>query len=269
MPKPPTELSQLKALVEVVASLRGPGGCPWDLEQTHQSLSKYVIEEAHELAEALESKKDSQIKDELGDVLFQVVLHCQLAEERGAFSMKDVIQNINEKLIRRHPHVFSEEKVSGREEVIANWEEIKKKEKADSDAPKDPFELRVPTGLPALQRAAKIGFRTEKLKFDWENAEQVREKVREEVAELEEALDLQSEAEIRHELGDVIFSLAQLARHLEMDPEQIGREANRRFELRFKTMMNLRAERCLNWDLMSQGDKEALWVEAKRLTQPN
>ena len=261
MPQPPKELSQLQALVQVVASLRGPEGCPWDLEQTHESLSPYAVEEAHELAEALESKNDTLIKDELGDVLFQVILHCQLAQERGAFSLNDVILNINEKLIRRHPHVFEGQKVSGSQEVIANWEAIKNKEKGQVD----PFELKVPTGMPALQRAAKIGFRTEKLKFDWENAEQVREKVREEFAELEEALDLESESEIRHEIGDVFFSLAQLARHLQMDPEQIGREANRRFEHRFKTMMQLREEKKLSWETMTLQDKENLWQEAKAL----
>ena len=259
MPKPPSELSQLQSLVQVVASLRGPDGCPWDLEQTHESLSLYAVEEAHELAEALETKNDALIKEELGDVLFQVVLHCQLAKERGVFDLSDVIAGISEKLIRRHPHVFGDEKVSGREQVIANWETIKKQEKGQTD----PFDLKVPTGLPALQRAAKIGFRTEKLKFDWENSEQVREKVREEFAEMEEALDLKSDAEIRHEIGDVFFSLAQLARHLQMDPEQIGREANRRFELRFKTMMLLREERHLDWDTMSLRDKENLWQEAK------
>ncbi len=263
MPKPPTELSQLQSLVQVVAALRGPEGCPWDQEQTHESLTRYAIEEAHELAEAIELKDDSMIKDELGDVLFQVILHCQLAKERGAFELKDIISNINEKLVRRHPHVFGDEKVANSQEVIANWEAIKKQEKGHSD----PFELKVPTGLPALQRAAKIGFRTEKLKFDWENAEQVREKVREEFDELEEALDLQSEAEIRHELGDVLFSLAQLARHLEMDPEQVGREANRRFEYRFKTMMTLRQEKSLPWETMTLEEKENLWQEAKILTR--
>lgn len=261
MPQPPTDLSQLQSLVQVVASLRGPDGCPWDLEQTHESLTPYAVEEAHELVEALESKNDILIKDELGDLLFQVILHCQLAKERGAFELSDVIANINKKLIRRHPHVFSDEKVNSKEEVIANWEAIKKQESASGDS----FDLKVPTGLPALQRAAKIGFRTEKLKFDWENAEQVREKVREEFAELEEALDLQSDAEIRHELGDVFFSLAQLARHLEMDPEQVGREANRRFEHRFKTMMKLREEKSLAWETMSLNDKENLWQEAKAL----
>ncbi len=259
MPHPPIELSHLQALVQVVASLRGPEGCPWDLEQTHESLSVFALEEAHELAEALETKNDGLIKEELGDVLFQVILHCQLAKERGAFDLADVILTINEKLIRRHPHVFGDEKVSSSEQVIANWEVIKQQEKAN----KDPFALKVPTGLPALQRAAKIGFRTEKLKFDWENSEQVREKVREEFAEMEEALDLKSESEIRHEIGDVFFSLAQLARHLKMDPEQIGREANRRFELRFKTMMKIREERALTWEKMSQQDKENLWQEAK------
>jgi tetrapyrrole methylase family protein/MazG family protein len=261
MPLAPKDLRNLQSLVQIVASLRGPGGCPWDQEQTHETLARYAVEEAHELAEALESKQDEWMKEELGDVLFQVILHAQLAQERKAFDLNDVIEALASKLVRRHPHVFSDQQVSGKDEVIANWEVLKKQEKAATDPF---FDLNVPAGLPALQRAAKIGFRTEKLKFDWENAEQVREKVREEFAELEEALDLESDEEIRHELGDVFFSLAQLARHLDLDPEQIGREANRRFEGRFRVMMQLRDEKSLVWEAMTLEDKEHLWQEAKK-----
>lgn len=262
MPKPPTDFRRLESLVQVVADLRGPEGCPWDKEQTHESLTSYAIEEVHELAEAIEGKDDKSIKDELGDVLFQVILHSQLASERGAFNLTDVIDSITGKLVRRHPHVFSDQKVSGSQEVIANWEEIKKQEKK-SDGNK--YSLNVPGGMPALQRSAKIGFRTQKMKFDWENAEQVWEKVREEYDELEEALDSDSDENIRHEIGDMFFSLAQLSRHLGMDPEQIARDANRRFEKRFDMMMKLREERNLDWDQMSLQDKEQLWQEAKKL----
>jgi tetrapyrrole methylase family protein/MazG family protein len=261
MPTPPKDLREIESLVQVVADLRGPEGCPWDKDQTHETLTSYAIEEVHELAEAIEKKNDAWVKEELGDVLFQVILHSQLARERKAFDLNDVIQGINEKIVRRHPHVFSEQKVSGTQEVLANWEVLKKQEKKDSD---DPFALKVPAGLPALQRSAKIGFRTQKMKFDWENAEQVWEKVREEFDELEEALDSDSDENIRHEIGDMLFSLAQLARHLEMDPEQVAREANRRFETRFEKMMSLRKERGLDWEKMSLDDKEKLWQEAKK-----
>ncbi len=259
MPKAPKNLRELEALVQVVADLRGPEGCPWDKEQTHESLTSYAIEEVHELAEAVENRDDKWVREELGDVLFQVVLHSQLAKERHAFDLNDVIESINEKIVRRHPHVFSDQKVSGSGEVLANWEVLKKAEKKNEN----PFVLNVPSGLPALQRSAKIGFRTEKMKFDWENAEQVWEKVREEFDELEEALDSDSDENIRHELGDMFFSLAQLCRHLKMDPEQIGREANRRFETRFEAMMKLREERRLNWEKMSLEEKESLWQDAK------
>jgi tetrapyrrole methylase family protein/MazG family protein len=262
MPKPPKNFKTLEALVQVVADLRGPDGCPWDKEQTHESLTSYAIEEIHELAEVIEKKQDSLIKEELGDVLFQVILHSQLAGERKAFDLSDVIENVTEKLVRRHPHVFSDQKVSGSHEVLANWEELKKAEKKSSE---NSFALNVPASMPALQRSAKIGFRTQKMKFDWENAEQVWEKVREEFDELEEALDSDVDKDIRHELGDMFFSLAQLARHLEMDPEQIAREANRRFENRFETMMKLRQDKKLNWEEMSLEEKESLWQEAKLL----
>lgn len=259
MPKAPQNLRTLEALVQVVSDLRGPDGCPWDKEQTHKTLTSYAIEEVHELAEAIENNDDKWIREELGDVLFQVILHSQLAKERHAFDLSDVIESISSKLVRRHPHVFSDQKVSGSEEVIANWEALKKQEKKNEK----PFELNVPSGLPALQRSSKIGFRTEKMKFDWENAEQVWEKVREEFDELEEALDSDSDENIRHELGDMFFSLAQLARHLKMDPEQVAREANRRFERRFEEMMKLREERRLQWEKMSLEEKEGLWQDAK------
>src|SRR5690606_26580305 len=158
--------------VEIVSELRGPTGCPWDKEQTHQPLTQYAIEEVHELVEALEipqegATKDAKVKDELGDVLFQVILHAQLAQERGAFTLQDVIENLCQKLVRRHPHVFGDTTVSDSAEVVRNWEEIKKQEKNADEAP---YALRVPA-LPALQRAYKIGRRTEKLQFDWDDAE--------------------------------------------------------------------------------------------------
>ncbi|WP_374035431.1 nucleoside triphosphate pyrophosphohydrolase [Bdellovibrio bacteriovorus] len=268
MPHIPSNLRHIESLVEIVASLRGPGGCPWDKEQTHESLTQYAIEETHELVEALElpdsdGSKDQKMKEELGDVLFQVVLHAQLAAERGAFTLEDVIAGISEKLVRRHPHVFADTQVADTAEVIRNWEEIKKQEKASSAAP-SPYALNVPP-LPALQKAYKIGKRTEKLKFDWENMDGVLSKVEEEYQELREALDEGTDSEIEHELGDALFSLAQLGRHVHMEPEQVLRKANQRFENRFNTMVELVAKDQKDFSVMTLDQKEEYWQKAKLL----
>lgn len=281
MAKTPANFKKIESLVEIVSALRGPDGCPWDKEQTHESLTQYAVEETFELVESIESAgphRDQKMKDELGDVLFQVVLHSQLASERGAFTLEDVIQNVSEKLVRRHPHVFGDVKVSSSEDVVKNWEEIKKleasansgsAESSDSHgktapigAPQNPYALKVPP-LPALQRAYKIGKRTEKHKFDWENLEGVMLKVEEEFNELREALDNDVESEIEHELGDVLFSLAQLGRHLKMEPEQILRKANSRFEERFNLMVEFATADGKDWGLLTTDAKEQYWVKAK------
>ena len=269
MSKSPSNLRHIESLVEIVRSLRAPDGCPWDREQTHESLTQYAIEETHELVEAIESTsaaamKDQKIKEELGDVLFQVVLHSQLASERGAFTLEDVIASISEKLVRRHPHVFADVKVADSAEVIRNWEEIKKAEAAAKQEGPAAFSLNVPP-LPALQRAYKIGKRTEKLQFDWENVEGVMLKVEEEFAELREALEEGSDKEINHELGDVLFSLAQLGRHLEMDPEQVLRRANTRFETRFSKMIDVATSEKKDWHALTLEEKESFWLKAKKI----
>ncbi|QDK45090.1 nucleoside triphosphate pyrophosphohydrolase [Bdellovibrio sp. ZAP7] len=269
MAKTPAELRNIESLVEIVASLRGPDGCPWDKEQTHESLTQYAIEETFELVEAIESapaERDRKMKDELGDVLFQVILHSQLASERGAFTLADVIENVAEKLVRRHPHVFGDVKVADSAEVVKNWEEIKKKETdigggARSGTRHD-YALKVPP-LPALQRAYKIGKRTEKYKFDWENVEGVMLKVEEEFDELREALDNDVDSEIEHELGDVLFSLAQLGRHLGMEPEQVLRKGNTRFEERFNKMVEFASADGKDWGALNVEEKEQFWLKAK------
>ncbi|WP_413587208.1 nucleoside triphosphate pyrophosphohydrolase [Bdellovibrio sp. HCB274] len=263
MAKTPANLRNIESLVEIVASLRGPDGCPWDKEQTHESLTQYAVEETFELVEAIESTgvaRDQKMKDELGDVLFQVLLHSQLASERGAFTLDDVIENVAEKLVRRHPHVFGDVKVSSSADVVKNWEEIKKQEKGA----KSEYSLNVPA-LPALQRAYKIGKRTEKFKFDWENVEGVMLKVEEEFDELREALDNDVDSEIEHELGDVLFSLAQLGRHLNMEPEQVLRKGNARFEERFNKMVELARAEGIDWGTLTTEGKEGYWLKAKAL----
>lgn len=296
MPKGPGNLKDnltdnrelIQALVDIVADLRGPDGCPWDKEQNHSTLARYAIEETFEMVEALEereasrrnlaSDKDSfvslsqKFKDELGDVLFQVVLHAQLASEEGSFTFADVVRNISEKLVRRHPHVFGDVNVSGVDEVWKNWEAIKKAEKEASG--EKAALISVPAGLPALQRAMKIGEKTHKLKFDWEGPQDVWLKVEEEYAELQEAMDNDVMSEIEHELGDVLFSLAQLARHYELDPEQVLRTANARFLGRFEKMIQgYRTSEAPTAEVddvlkkfgaLSNEDKEKFWQMAKK-----
>ncbi len=269
MPHIPSNLRHIESLVEIVATLRGPNGCPWDKEQSHESLTQYAIEEAHELVEALEdprpgAEKDQRIREELGDVLFQVLLHSQLAAERGAFTLEDVIAEVGEKLIRRHPHVFGDTKVTGSSEVIKNWEAIKELEKSSSPVAPTPYSLNVPP-LPALQKAFKIGKRTATLQFDWNNAEEVMLKVEEEYQELRDALEDDNTSEIEHELGDALFSLAQLARHLGMEPEQVLRKANQRFEYRFNKMIQLVSADNKDFGGLSLEEKEFYWQRAKAL----
>lgn len=252
--------SPFQTLVDIVSTLRGPNGCPWDKEQTHSSLTQYAIEETAELVEAIESKNDIHIKEELGDVLFQVVLHSQLAKEESRFEINSVIENLNEKLIRRHPHVFGSAKVDGVEEVLANWEAIKQNEKGT--APTE-FSLNVPVHLPALQRAHKIGKRTEKFKFDWQEPLQVVEKVKEELDEVVSAMNKNNLKEIKEEIGDLLFSVAQLARHLDLEPEQCLREGNRKFERRFETMIKITKNEGRDFLSLSDQEKEELWSKAK------
>lgn len=252
--------------MEIVAHLRGPDGCPWDKEQDHKTLAPYAIEETYELVEALEEKNDNKTKDELGDVLFQVALHAQLAKERGAFTIREVLQNLNEKMVRRHPHVFSDTQVSGTEEVWKNWEKIKKAEKKNNKP------IDIPEVLPALQRSYKIGVKTQKMGFDWSKVPEVLDKVKEELQEFEVEYakkgqtenDSATESRIEEELGDLLFSVAQLVRHCGFEPEQALRAANRKFIDRFSKMHELCAERGQSFDALSLDEKENLWREVKR-----
>ncbi len=288
MPRPPTDTKSFSALMQIVADLRGPEGCPWDRLQTHQSLAPFAIEEAHELAEVLDQVReidsqesldfkllDFKLKDELGDLLFQVALHAQIAQERNAFTIDDVFQNLNEKMIRRHPHVFGDVRVQNVEQVWTQWEKIKAAEKAGREhsahsqgaksqtVKKATFDF--PQTLPALQRAYKIGVKSQKLKFDWPHLSEVQLKLTEELAELQEAIESKNKESIQEELGDVLFTLAQVARHLEFEPEQALRKANLKFETRFESVLKLASEKELIWTELSDATKETLWSEVKRM----
>ncbi len=275
------KLDSFDRLIEIMAQLRDK--CPWDKSQTHQSLTPYAIEEIYELVEAIEGGDDIQIQEELGDVLFQVVFHAAVAEEQKRFSISHVIEGICSKLVRRHPHVFSDTQVSDTEEVIKNWNAIKKDEK-QKKIEKGRGQLSgsienkifdVPPALPALQRAQKIGDKTKQLKFDWKSHEEVWLKVQEELAELEDAIHSQNKREIEHEIGDVFFTLVHLARHLGIDSEQSLRKTNQRFVSRFQNMLKLSAgvesisevssDSIEKFVELNPNEKEVFWHKAKLL----
>ena len=263
MPQAPKTLNSFESLIQVISDLRGPDGCPWDKEQTHQTLTPFAIEEVHEMVEAIEIGEDAHICEELGDVLFQVVLHAALAKERNAFTINDVIESITSKIVRRHPHVFSDTKVKNTAEVISNWEEIKNEEKKNKPVKNSLFD--VPSSMPSLQRSHKIGEKTEKYKFDWSRPQQVLTQLKSEIAELEIAMQNNDPQNIKHEIGDVLFSTAQLARHLNMEPESALREANRRFIRRFEKMITYKNSLNEFVSLTSE-EKENLWKLAKQNT---
>ncbi|MDP8956573.1 MAG: nucleoside triphosphate pyrophosphohydrolase [Actinomycetota bacterium] len=218
---------RLLDLLRVMHRLRAPGGCPWDREQTHQSLARHLLEEAHETLEAIDSGDADRLRDELGDLLLQVVFHAEMAREEGTFDVDDVAQGILEKLVRRHPHVFGTVEVDSASEVLVNWERIKSEEKGEH-----PVDEEIPASLPALARAAKVQRRAAGFGFDWRSDTGAFEKVREELAELEAT----SADRAEEELGDVLFAVAALARRLSVDPETALRKATRRFSERFERM---------------------------------
>jgi MazG family protein len=214
-------------LLKVMHRLRSPGGCPWDAEQTHQSLGRHLLEEAHETLEAIDAGDPDRLKEELGDLLLQVVFHAEMAMQEGTFDVDDVAEGITAKLVRRHPHVFGDVEVDSSAQVLLNWERIKAEEKGEH-----PIDDEIPATLPALARAAKVQRRAAGFGFDWRSREAATAKVREELAELEAAGPDQAEAE----LGDVLFALASLARRLDVDPETALRKATHRFGDRFEHM---------------------------------
>ena len=256
----PTNLSEFSALLEIIARLRAPDGCPWDREQTHQSLAPNLIEECYEVLETLDSRDTSKLCQELGDVLMQVVLHSQIAAESGEFTINDVIKSISAKLIHRHPHVFGETRMKNSQEVVHNWEVLKRQERPAGTA----LLSGVPKNMPALAYAQAIQLRAANVGFDWPDIEGVIDKVAEEVNELKEA---PSTSEKENEFGDLLFTLVNVARRMHIDPETALRHANGRFYERFSRMEEICRGRGLSLDRMSLSEKDALWEEAKRQLQ--
>lgn len=267
MVQPPNELDKFESLLKIVEALRGPQGCPWDKEQTHRTLTPYVIEEAHELAEAIETEDWSEMVSELGDVLLQVVLHSEIGRQEGRFDIHDVIRAISEKMVRRHPHVFSTTEAKDSKEVLANWAVVKEQEKKEKNQKKPLDRFDVSVALPALTRSQKIGAKTQRLRFDWTNAQEVMEKVDEELEEVKEELakgpDVEPKA-LEHEIGDLLFSIAQLARHSGLEAEQCLRTANSRFETRFFTMKKQIESSGRDYDSLSAAELEEAWQTAKK-----
>ncbi len=261
--QPPENLRDFESLLEIMKTLAGPEGCPWDKEQNHTTLIPYLIEEAHEVVEAIEQNDQSGMVEELGDLLLQIVFHAELGRQSGQFEIADVISSINDKMVRRHPHVFANITATTADQVKQNWDEIKMGEKKAQGKSETP-NLGGPLGVPALQRSHKIGEKTRRQAFDWPNIQGVWQKLEEETSELKESMTTGGVKEIEHELGDVLFTVAQLARHLKLDPEAALRKANQRFENRYFDMLQLASEKKQKWEQLTNEQKEMLWQEVKR-----
>jgi MazG family protein len=251
-------LPGMHRLLAVMRALRDPArGCPWDLEQDSRSLARYALEEAYELVAAIEAGSASAVRDELGDLLFQVVFHAQLASERGAYDFDAIADGIATKLERRHPHVFAPD---GRD--ASHWEQIKAGERADRGAAGVLDE--VPIALPALTRATKLGKRAATVGFDWPDAAGPRAKLLEELAEVDAAARGEGESTLEEEVGDLLLAATSLARHLRVDPETALRRANGRFEARFRAMEALAGRRGQKLADLDAGALDSLWAEVKK-----
>lgn len=257
----------MKKLHKITAQLRDPeSGCPWDKEQSFESIADCTIEEAYEVVEAIESQDYESLKDELGDLLFQVSFHSLMAEEKGLFTLDDVIDSITDKLIRRHPHVFSDKKIHSSDTQTDEWERIKviEQRKKSNDAS---LMDGIGNNQPALNKSFKIGKKARAVGFDWPEINGVYKKIFEEIDELKAAVESSSEDEIENELGDLFFTLVSLARHLKVNPESALRSANKKFIDRFKTMEHFAKPQNKKLDEMSLEELESLWQLAKENDQ--
>lgn len=252
-------------LVSVMKRLRAPGGCPWDREQDYLSLRRYIIEEAYELVEAIEKNDTENMCEECGDLLLQVVFVSCMAEERGDFDICAVLDHLTDKLIRRHPHVFGDVDVKNSEEVLKNWEQIKvgeRKGRCDDAS----LLAGIPRGLPALLRAYRIQERASKVGFDWPKGDPapVMDKVREEIKELEEAMSSGTDNEVEEEIGDLMFAIANLSRHLNIDPETALHKACAKFSGRFRSVEESVSRSEREWNDFTLDELEEYWLDAKK-----
>ena len=276
-PKPSAKrLGKLfEGLVAVQERLRAPGGCPWDREQTHLTLRTYLIEEAYEVLDAIETRNSPHLAEELGDLLLQVLFHADLAREAGAFDISDVITGIHDKMVRRHPHVFGDAKAETAGEVLKNWAQLKAKEKLAASAKgaatknQPPSTLDdVPRHLPALLEAYQVTRRVAQVGFDWENVEGIFEKLQEEIIELRSALAGSDRRAVEEELGDLLFSVVNLARFLKFDPEVTLKHSNRKFKERFQEMEREVLGSRKRLSELSKEELERRWEVAKSKVRP-
>src|SRR6266571_3504428 len=262
-------------LVAVQARLRAPNGCPWDREQTHQSLRTYLIEEAYEVLEALESGNDAKFTEEMGDLLLQIVFHSQIAREEGRFTVAEVIREIHDKMVRRHPHVFGKTRAKDSAEVLRNWEQIKAEERRSSDNQRDsktsdgvPKEISLLDGvsraLPATLEGFQLTRKASRIGFDWQDASGVFEKMLEETEELKKALREQDHLKTEEELGDLLFAAVNLSRFLKVDPEIALKKANAKFSRRFRAMENLARKNGREFKDLPREEMESFWDTAKK-----
>jgi len=255
--------TKFEELKEIMIRLRGPDGCPWDREQTHLSLRPYLIEEAYEVLEAIDGGAPEQLREELGDLLLQIVFHSQIARENGEFDVEDVIESLTEKLTRRHPHVFGDRKVRDSREVVERWERIKQQE-ADGKSGSDASILAgIPRELPALLKAHRVQEKAARVGFDWDHIDQVFAKVEEELSEFRAAYRQRNREAVEDELGDVFFSLVNLARFLETNPENALRRTIDKFIARFQYVESQLRDRGLKPQEVGLKEMDRLWEKAK------
>jgi MazG family protein len=267
---------KFEKLVEIMTTLRGPNGCPWDKQQDFNSLKPMLVEEVYEVLEAIEQNDFEGLSEELGDLLLHVVFHAQLGKEAGQFDVNTVLEKISEKLVRRHPHVFGDETASSPEEVIKNWEAIKAQEKAAKLKNRTPEQRSllegIPSKLPAIHEAHQISSRAARAGFDWPDVEGIFDKLQEEVRELREVIaegkDETRRERLEDEIGDMLFVIVNIARYLKIDSESALKRANRKFKARFQYMENELAKQGKTVDQVSLDEMEALWQRAKSESIP-
>jgi len=267
---------KFEKLVEIMATLRGPNGCPWDKQQDFNSLKPMLVEEVYEVLEAVENQDFDGLSEELGDMLLHVLFHSQLGKEGGQFDINTVIEKISDKLVRRHPHVFGDESASTPEEVIKNWEAIKAQEKAEKLKNRTPEQRSllegIPSKLPAIHEAHQISSRAARVGFDWPDIDGIFEKLQEEVRELKEVISTAGNETQRErledEIGDMLFVIVNIARYLKIDSESALKRANRKFKTRFQHMESELAKQGKTLEQTSLAEMEALWQKAKSETVP-
>ena len=265
--------TKFEKLVEIMATLRGPDGCPWDKQQDRNSLKPMLVEETYEVLEAIDNKDSEGLSEELGDLLLHIVFQAQLGKEDGSFNIDHVLDGICDKLIRRHPHVFGEETASSPEEVIKNWEAIKAQEKTKKLKDRTPEQRSllegIPSKLPAIHEAHQISSRAARVGFEWPDIEGVFDKLQEETTELREAMtgpESSRQSRLEDEIGDILFVIVNLARFLKIDSESALKRANRKFKTRFQYMETELAKAGKNLDQTSLEEMESLWQQAKSQT---